>query len=111
MWEATIIIERHDHRLANSRGELEIWVRGHVGHIEAPTRHCPGDHGSVDLEAGPYDIEHRERVTRTVMCRDGYAHSVSGMVQIDTVLSNSEEDRAEEELREAVANWDGGFCE
>jgi hypothetical protein len=85
---ATIIIERFSppHPWADERGNLELWVDGDVGPYEAPSRHCPGDPGSVDLMPGPYRIAsgpHKGKYTRVT-------------------LTAREEQRAEEALREAA---------
>lgn len=94
MLTACIMLERAyphpPHPWADEHGQLEIYVVGHVGPIEAPSRHCPGDPGWVDLEPGPYEVAsgpHKGKKTAVA-------------------LTSDEEDDAEEKLREKATTDD-----
>lgn len=84
---ATITIHRPDDPHCDADGDLEIWVEGECGHIEAPSRHCPGDPGDVDVQPGPFELQSSRLREPTF---------------VDTVLSRAEERDAEEAIRQAV---------
>jgi hypothetical protein len=87
---ATIQIHRPDHPNCNADGDLTITVEGDCGPIEAPSRHCPGDPGDIDVQPGPFELAWPS-------CK-----GLERGATIDTELTMDEEREAERAIREAV---------